>query len=195
MVTICGRWRPRRLLLCCFVAVCVADVVRESLRAEQQRPQQQQPAGAELLLPDARPPLEQRRFASAAVDQVVAGIAGRILDRELAQLFANCLPNTLDTTVLSFRPATGTEQDEDDDSFVVTGDIQAMCECCFSLQHGLCRHRSSLRFLRPVASCSCAMVSIFFGRLQGCETRRIRSRRTTASPALIPVFRHCSEGC
>eukprot|EP00959_Pyramimonas_sp_CCMP1952_P068440 1428288-Pyramimonas_sp.AAC.1 len=40
-------------------------------------------------------------------------------DKTLARLFANCFPNTLDTTVMKFV-------EEENDTFVVTGDIHAM---------------------------------------------------------------------
>lgn len=48
------------------------------------------------------------------------GVA-RIRDPELAWLFANCLPNTLDTTVTPGSDARGRP-----DTFVITGDIDAM---------------------------------------------------------------------
>lgn len=43
-------------------------------------------------------------------------------DPDLATLFANCFPNTLDTTVYDFQPATPTSPPS---SFVITGDIPA----------------------------------------------------------------------
>ena len=67
-----------------------------------------------------RPHPADRRFTSAAVENSISEIAGRMKDKELAWLFANCLPNTLDTTVYhelhQGRP----------DTFVITGDIPAM---------------------------------------------------------------------
>ena len=45
----------------------------------------------------------------------------KIADPELAWLFGNCYPNTLDTTVRFERDAGGRP-----DSFVITGDIDAM---------------------------------------------------------------------
>ncbi len=67
-----------------------------------------------------RPPTGKRRFASAAVERKIAQVKARIGDPELAWLFENCYPNTLDTTV-----HTGT-RDGRPDTFVITGDIEAM---------------------------------------------------------------------
>src|SRR3984885_5417843 len=71
-------------------------------------------------LPEARPIAADRRFASAAVEETIHNVRGRIGDRNLGVLFANCFPNTLDTTVWpgSFEGKP--------DTFVVTGDIDAM---------------------------------------------------------------------
>jgi hypothetical protein len=67
-----------------------------------------------------RPPAGKRKFVSEAVEETIAGVSEQIADIELAWLFANCFPNTLDTTV-SFRTINGNA-----DTFVITGDIEAM---------------------------------------------------------------------
>jgi uncharacterized protein len=67
-----------------------------------------------------RPPLEARSFRSEAVDAKIAVVKQGIADQELAWLFENCYANTLDTTV---RPGTA---DGKPDTFVITGDIDAM---------------------------------------------------------------------
>lgn len=68
-----------------------------------------------------RPPEGKRCFRSAAIDQVTLYLSNRIKDPELAWLFQNCFPNTLDTTVdFSLDP------EGRPDSFVITGDIDAM---------------------------------------------------------------------
>ncbi|MCX8475188.1 MAG: glycoside hydrolase family 125 protein [Sphingomonas sp.] len=67
-----------------------------------------------------RPPRERRRFTSKAVEAEIARVKARIADPELAWLFENCYPNTLDTTV------TLGEIDGKPDTFVITGDIDAM---------------------------------------------------------------------
>ena len=68
-----------------------------------------------------RPAEDVRAFRSAAVDAKVAEVAAKIPDEKFRTLFANCFPNTLDTTV-SYQVL----PDGDDDTFVYTGDIPAM---------------------------------------------------------------------
>ena len=67
-----------------------------------------------------RPPVDRRKFVSESVEATIARLTRRIADPELAWLFANCFPNTLDTTV-RHRTVDGKP-----DTFVVTGDIDAM---------------------------------------------------------------------
>jgi meiotically up-regulated gene 157 (Mug157) protein len=67
-----------------------------------------------------RPPLASRRFTSEAVERTILDVRSRIKDEEIAWLFENCYPNTLDTTVLTGM------RDGKPDSFVITGDIDAL---------------------------------------------------------------------
>jgi len=67
-----------------------------------------------------RPPKGERRFTSEAVEAEIARVKAKIADPELAWLFENCYPNTLDTTVFLG------EVDGKPDTFVITGDIDAM---------------------------------------------------------------------
>jgi uncharacterized protein len=67
-----------------------------------------------------RPQPADRRFRSEAVERYLVEIRARIGDPELAHLFVNCFPNTLDTTV---EPGTF---DGKPDTVVITGDIPAM---------------------------------------------------------------------
>jgi meiotically up-regulated gene 157 (Mug157) protein len=67
-----------------------------------------------------RPPPAQRTLSSPAVEETLERVRSRIGDPELAWLFANCYPNTLDTAV------TLSELDGKPDTFIVTGDIPAM---------------------------------------------------------------------
>ena len=46
-----------------------------------------------------RPALADRKFTSEAVEATITAVKKRIADPELAWLFENCFPNTLDTTV------------------------------------------------------------------------------------------------
>lgn len=67
-----------------------------------------------------RPPVYQRKFVSKAVEAKIAEVKAAIKDRELAWMFENCYPNTLDTTVEIGERAGKI------DSFVITGDIKAL---------------------------------------------------------------------
>ena len=67
-----------------------------------------------------RPPIDDRNFTSEAVEATIARVKVDIADPELAWMFENCYPNTLDTTV-RFSMIDGKP-----DGFVITGDIPAM---------------------------------------------------------------------
>lgn len=67
-----------------------------------------------------RPPLAERKFTSKAVEATILKMKKIIKDPEVAWLFENCFPNTLDTTVF-FKMIDGRP-----DTFVITGDIHAM---------------------------------------------------------------------
>lgn len=84
---------------------------------------------ASLLLPpyvqaavavSKRPSPSKRKFVSKAVNDLIEEIKQNISDKELAALFENCYPNTLDTTVF-FELNNGVP-----DTYVITGDIDAM---------------------------------------------------------------------
>ena len=70
--------------------------------------------------PTVRVPESKRRFKSPAVERIIAQVQSSIGNKELAWMFGNCFPNTLDTTVdfemINGRPGT----------YVITGDIDAM---------------------------------------------------------------------
>ena len=70
--------------------------------------------------PMRRPPLSERRFTSVAIEDAIRRVSAQIADPELALIFSNCLPNTLDTTV------SPDSLDGKPDTFVITGDIDAM---------------------------------------------------------------------
>ena len=69
---------------------------------------------------NGRPKAADRMFRSAAVEELILATSAKIADRELAALFANCYPNTLDTTVEPGR------FEGKPDTAVITGDIAAM---------------------------------------------------------------------
>ena len=64
-----------------------------------------------------RPQPTERCFTSTAVEKCIEQTVPLLTKPRLAQVFAQCLPNTLDTTVKSAG---------ENDSFVITGDIPAL---------------------------------------------------------------------
>ncbi|HVN81067.1 MAG TPA: glycoside hydrolase family 125 protein [Terriglobia bacterium] len=75
---------------------------------------------SETGFPVVRVPETKRKFKSLAVERTIQRVRSSIGNKELAWMFENCFPNTLDTTVdfsmLDGRP----------DTYVITGDIDAM---------------------------------------------------------------------
>ncbi|KAI9289455.1 DUF1237 domain-containing protein [Umbelopsis sp. AD052] len=81
-------------------------------------------SGGTLNLPFQRPPVSCRNFYSGAVEGVINDITSKMKDLDLAQLFRNAYPNTLDTTVQD--GCVNDTCDERPKTFVITGDIPAM---------------------------------------------------------------------
>lgn len=77
-------------------------------------------ANGQAGFPVVRVPESQRKFKSDAVEKLIADVKKNIGNKEIAWLFENCFPNTLDTTV-DFEIINGKP-----DTFVITGDIDAM---------------------------------------------------------------------
>jgi uncharacterized protein len=69
--------------------------------------------------PTVRVPVNKRKFTSTAVEDLIKEITSSIGNKEVAWLFENCFPNTLDTTVDHTRAPRP-------DTYVITGDIDAM---------------------------------------------------------------------
>lgn len=82
------------------------------------------PTPAKFLFTDdyisKRPDISQRKFVSEAVEKTIKNIKNFIIDKELAWMFENCFPNTLDTTVKFYV------KDSKPFTYVITGDIDAM---------------------------------------------------------------------
>lgn len=72
-----------------------------------------------LELAFQRPEANCRTFHSDLVEKVIEDMKSRITDLDLARLFENCFPNTLDTTIRWHHPGA------DPQTFIVTGDINA----------------------------------------------------------------------
>src|ERR1017187_616508 len=78
---------------------------------------------AEPTFPVVRVPEAQRKFKSRAVERTIETIKARMGNKELAWMFENCFPNTLDTTV-EFEVVNGRP-----DTYVITGDINRQTRC------------------------------------------------------------------
>lgn len=98
----------RRAVLRGCTALCASAAIPASLAARTWSPA------------DGRPSPADRRFQSPAVEAVISRVSSQIADPSLAAMFERCFPNTLDTTVF---PGT---LDGQPDTFVITGDIDAM---------------------------------------------------------------------
>ncbi len=103
----------RRSLLCAAAASSAVGLVPAALRA------------AATPIDHGRPLPGVRRFSSAAIERTIARVRTALgtanpTAAKLGTMFAQCFPNTLDTTVelggTAARP----------DTFVITGDIEAM---------------------------------------------------------------------
>ncbi|THH09063.1 hypothetical protein EW145_g2291 [Phellinidium pouzarii] len=82
-----------------------------------QTPQGNNSAGP-LALPFMRPSPACRTFNNSAVEQVIEDMKARLKDPDIARLFENTFPNTLDTTVKYFNAT-------ENIAFIITGDITA----------------------------------------------------------------------
>ena len=70
--------------------------------------------------PTVRKPISERNFKSPAIEKAITTFKQKVKNEELGWLFGNCFPNTLDTTVFY------SEKDGRPDTYVITGDIDAM---------------------------------------------------------------------
>ncbi|KAJ7731770.1 Six-hairpin glycosidase-like protein [Mycena metata] len=107
-----------------FSVVALAVALAESARAQcpdytsySQSPQGN-PSTGPLKLPYMRPSPECRTFNSSAVEKVIVDMKARLKDPDIARLFENTFPNTLDTTVKYFNSTQNL-------AFIITGDITA----------------------------------------------------------------------
>ncbi|KAJ3828531.1 Six-hairpin glycosidase-like protein [Lentinula raphanica] len=76
------------------------------------------PSNGTLGLPLMRPAPACRTFNSTAVEQVIDDMKARLKDPDVARLFENTFPNTLDTTVRYYNQTENL-------AFIITGDITA----------------------------------------------------------------------
>ncbi|KAG2214619.1 hypothetical protein INT46_008164 [Mucor plumbeus] len=82
-------------------------------------------SGGLLNLPFQRPTEACRKFTSVVIESVISNITSKIANLDLARLFTNAYPNTLDTTIES-TACIALNDNCHPLSFVITGDINAM---------------------------------------------------------------------
>lgn len=70
--------------------------------------------------PVVRIPVSERKFTSKSVENAIDEFVAKVKNKELGWLFSNCFPNTIDTTVFH------TKNNDRPDTYVITGDIDAM---------------------------------------------------------------------
>jgi meiotically up-regulated gene 157 (Mug157) protein len=75
---------------------------------------------ASPAFPVVRVAASKRHFQSKSVDAAIKTFQSKVKNPELSWLFENCFPNTLDTTVFY------KEENGKPDTYVITGDIDAM---------------------------------------------------------------------
>jgi hypothetical protein len=76
------------------------------------------PSSGPLGLPYMRPDPACRTFNSTSVEKVILDMKSRLKDPDVARLFENTFPNTLDTTVKYYN-------ERENLAFIITGDITA----------------------------------------------------------------------
>lgn len=69
----------------------------------------------------SRPDYQDRLFVSDVIEQTIEEIGSDIKDEDIRRMFIQCFPNTLDTTVYYTE-----DENNNPDTFIVTGDIPAM---------------------------------------------------------------------
>ena len=99
-----------------FIALAVAAMTMSHAGQAQREFNQEQATPVDHRVPEA-----DRLFVSRAIENEIARVQRLLTNKKLADMFAKCFPNTLDTTV-HFR----LDQGGKPDAIVYTGDIHAM---------------------------------------------------------------------
>ena len=54
-------------------------------------------------LPNGRPNIDERTFSSPIIDNIITNLIPYFIDNNIAVLFSNCWPNSLDTTINNYN--------------------------------------------------------------------------------------------
>ena len=120
---------------------------------------------AHCEMPQMRPERWARAYTAPAVDAAIATLVPQFKDTNLATLFSNALPNALDSTVVHkpaadqncASPLDGPEECMPD-TFVVTGDIDAMWQ-----RDSTNQAKPYLRFLKDQKANDTSLTDFFRG--------------------------------
>lgn len=112
----------RNILISMMMMVPVAAMASPSADVPAYASAKKEHVAVQSTFKSMRPEEKERLFRSDAVEKQILALKDKLtaIDPKLYWMFANCFPNTLDTTV-HYSNADG-----DDDTFVYTGDIHAM---------------------------------------------------------------------
>ena len=93
--------RAKKTMPCVSALQCCPSVRTTSVLHTPWKLTRRSPPRSEgpLALPFQRPAVQCRTFKSSAVEKVIHEVTSYMKDRDLARLFENAFPNTLDTTV------------------------------------------------------------------------------------------------
>ena len=106
----------------CSLLMCAPLMTQAAHLYEMPEPAKKKEVAKQNTIKSLRPEEKDRLFKSDAVERQIVDLKEKLtaIDPKLFWMFQNCFPNTLDTTV-EYSNASG-----DDDTFVITGDIEAM---------------------------------------------------------------------
>lgn len=112
--------RPLMIIYCLLLSV--ATLAQEHAEVDVSKHYTTVVPDNAIVFESKRPPVSERLFTSEVIEAKIREVQAILKDNtRLAWMFANCFPNTLETTVHYRVLPNG-----DDDTFVYTGDIPAM---------------------------------------------------------------------
>ena len=112
----------KKIMLALLIGVPMSAFSTTNYSMPEPAKAKKQEVAVQSTIKDLRPAPEKRLFRSEAVEKQILDLKSKLtaIDPKLYWMFVNCFPNTLDTTVWYSK------ESGDDDTFVITGDIEAM---------------------------------------------------------------------